>query len=68
MCNHKGKVKRLISICSGKVELSGFELKKHLKEEGRKLKEDMYRSEKTYSNMLGEDRYEQIQKHIDKQK
>ena len=34
----------------------------------KQLKKDMGKSDKIYSNMLGEDRYESLQKRMDKQK
>ena len=68
LCNFKGKVKRLISGTNGRVELYGHELKQHLKEEGQKFKRDVHNSESLYANVLGEDKYEQVQKRIDKQK
>ncbi len=61
-CGEKN-VQRLISGGSGRgiVELTGHELKAHLKEEGRKLKEECYRDEsklaKYHDNQLRRDAF-----------
>ncbi len=62
-----GKVKRLICGTNrGVVELTGQELTAKLKDDVKKLKKDMNNSEKVYSNMLGEAKYENLQRNIDK--
>lgn len=54
LCQHDGKVTRLISYATpGKVELTGHELKSHLKEEGRKLKSEALRNENVLANLIG---------------
>jgi len=69
-CHAKGGVKRLISGGSGRgvVELTGQDLVDKVKEDTRKLKEDMHRDPNIYANMLGEDRYQSIQTRMDQQK
>lgn len=52
----------------GVVELTGHELVAKTKEDIQKLKKDMHGSEKIYSNMIGDSKYETIQKRIDAQK
>lgn len=69
-CNTKGHVKRLISGGSGRgiVELSGNELKEHLKSEGRKLKESAKNNERVASNLEGEASFHRRQLAIDRLK
>lgn len=69
-CHTKGSVKRLISGGSGRgvVELTGDELVAKVKADAQKFKEEMYRDEKTYANVLGESHYQQIQTRLDQQK
>lgn len=61
---------RVISGGSGKgiVELTGHELASKMKEDVVKLKKDMNSSEKVYSNMLGEAKYQEMQQSLDKGK
>jgi len=70
VCPKCGKetVKRLISGGSGRgiVELSGQDLKDKLKADGAKLRHETYSSEKKYANFIGEQRYQQLQKGMDK--
>lgn len=67
-CN-KSSVKKLISLGGrGVVILEGQDLVDKTKEDVRKLKQEMHSSEKVYSNMLGEDRHQQMQQRIDRQK
>jgi len=63
-------VQRLISGGNGRgmVELTGNDLVEKLKSDGQKLKRDMHSSEKVYSNLLGESKYQDLQKRIDTQK
>lgn len=67
-CKKTGHVKKIPSICVGKVELTGSDLKKQIKEDTKKLKKEIYSSDKKYSNFLGEDRYQNLQQKIDKNK
>lgn len=65
-CN-KETAKRLIAAAvGGKVELYGQELVSKLKEDGAKLKRQAGNSEKLYANLLGEQKYNEIQSNIDK--
>ena len=56
-CKTTGNIKRLISWCSGTVELSGHELKQHLKNEGKKLARKAQRDENLLANVVGETKY-----------
>lgn len=60
--------KRLISGGSGRgiVELTGQEYVKKVQEDAQKYKQEVYSSEKKYSNILGESRYQTLQSNIDK--
>jgi hypothetical protein len=63
------KLKLLINCLSkGVVELTGHELAAKVKSDAQQLKKDMHNSEKIYSNMLGEGKYENTQKRIDESK
>jgi len=72
ICPECGKesAKRLISGGSGKgmVTLYGHELKAKNKEDVRKMKKEMHNSTSMYANLLGEDKYQQIQSRMDKNK
>ncbi len=69
-CHVKGKTLRLISGGSGKgmVELTGQELVDKLKGDAQQLKKDAAKSEKVYSNLLGESRYHELQTRMDRQR
>jgi predicted nucleic acid-binding Zn ribbon protein len=63
------KPKRLIcSATPGTVELTGNDLTDKIKADTAKLKKDMGKSEKMYANMLGDDKYHQLQTRMDRQK
>lgn len=64
------KPKRLIAGGSGRgiVELSGHELRAQIKEGAAALNKQIHSSEKVYSNVLGETKYENLQRSIDKNK
>jgi putative FmdB family regulatory protein len=70
-CKESGKeqsIVRLISLGSkGIVELYGNELISKLKEDGKQLQRDAAKSDKLYSNLLGEDKFESLTKRIDQQ-
>jgi len=68
-CNQE-TAKRLISGGSGKgtVELYGDDLVNKVKEDTKKLKAEASRSEKVYANLLGEDKYQNLQQKIDRRK
>ena len=62
-------VKRLISLGGkGVVELTGQDLVDKCKIDARQMKKDIAKDEKKYASMLGEDKYQQLQQRIDKQK
>jgi putative FmdB family regulatory protein len=69
-CKVSGKILRLISGGSGKgaVELTGQELVNKIKDDARKLKEEAYKNENVYANLLGDDKYHTIQQRLDNQK
>jgi putative FmdB family regulatory protein len=69
-CNGEENIVRLISGGSGKgiVELVGQDLVDKVKADTQQLKRDMYSSEKVYSNVLGESKYQALQQRLDKQK
>jgi len=66
---HKETAKRVISATGGgRVLLTGDDLLSSLKQDVSKMKKDIYSSEKNYANVLGEDRYQTIQKQLDSNK
>lgn len=66
---HKETAKRLISFGGkGIVELYGQDLVDKCKADGKKMKNEAYGDEKKYANYLGEAKYEQLQKQMDKRK
>lgn len=69
-CKVKGKVLRLISGGSGrgKVELTGQDLVDSIKADAQKIKQQAAKDEKVYANLLGEERYQGLQKKMDQQK
>jgi putative FmdB family regulatory protein len=71
-CKETGKeqpIKRLISLGGkGVVELYGNELVEKCKDDAKKIQKDMHKSTNLYANMLGEERYHQLQTQIDRQK
>jgi putative FmdB family regulatory protein len=65
----KETAKRLISLGGkGVVTLSGQDLVDKVKSDAKQLKSDMHKSDKVYSNLLGTDKYQQLQQRIDRQK
>jgi len=68
-CN-KETVVRVISDNSsrGIVELTGQEYKDKVMADASKLKKDAQKSERVYSNLLGETKYEALTKQLDKNK
>lgn len=71
-CTAEGKdqeIKRLISSGSkGVVELYGQDLVDKIKGDIRKLKADAAKDEKVYANLLGEEKYQNLQTKMDQQK
>ena len=59
-CAEQGKVIRLLSWCSGKVELTGQELCQQLKQDAKKIKGEALGNENKLANLMGEDKYHQI--------
>lgn len=73
LCKEEGNlespVKRLISGNSkGVVVLTGHELMAKTKEDIQKMKREVYSSEKSYANVVGEKKYNDLQTRIDKNK
>lgn len=68
-CN-KETAKRLISGGSGRgvVELGGNELVEKVKSDAQALKREAAASEKVYANLLGEQKYQDLQTRMDRQK
>jgi putative FmdB family regulatory protein len=62
-------VTRLISgTAKGVVELYGQELVDKIKDDAKKEKARAAKDEKVYANLLGEDRYQSLQKQMDQRK
>lgn len=49
----------------GVVELTGKEYVAKVKADAQKFKKDIYNSEKLYSNVLGESKYQEVQTKLD---
>lgn len=65
-CNQE-TAKRLISLGGkGVVELNGQELVNKLKADAQQIKKDAAKSDKVYANLLGEDRYHNLQTKMDR--
>jgi putative FmdB family regulatory protein len=65
-CEQK-TVKRLISLGGkGVVELTGNDLIEKVKNDASNLKKEASMNEKLYANLLGEDKYQNLQSKIDK--
>lgn len=63
------KTKKLISLGSkGVVELYGQDLVDKIKTDAKKTKQEAAKDEKVYANLLGEDRYQNLQTKMDQQK
>lgn len=69
-CKVKGNILRLISGGSGKgmVELTGHELIDKVKSDTQKLKKDITKSDKLYSNLIGESKYHELQTKLDRRR
>lgn len=66
---HQQTAKRLISLCGkGVVELYGQDLVDKCKQDAKDLQRQANNSEKVYSNLLGENTYNNLQKKLDKRK
>jgi putative FmdB family regulatory protein len=67
-CNQE-TVKRLISLTGkGVVELCGQDLVDKVKSDAKNLEKEAYVNEKLYANLLGEGKYHDIQRNLDKGK
>jgi len=59
----KNAVKRLISLTAkGVVELTGQDLKRHVKQEAKKIANESSKNEKLKSNLIGEAKFNQLVK------
>ena len=69
-CHAKGDIIRLISGGSGKgkVVLTGQDLADKVKLEAEQLKREAANNPDTYANLIGPDRYHQIQTQMDRRK
>ena len=70
-CKDEGKepqkVKRLICGTNrGVVELTGQELVNKVKSDAKQLQKDAAKDERLYANILGEDKYHQLQTRMDR--
>lgn len=59
------KVKRLLYPTSGKVTLTGQELIRKTREDGKKLGQEALKSDKIAANLMGETRFHKRQLEID---
>lgn len=64
----KETAQRLVSGGSGRgvVELYGEDLVNKVREDAKKFKKEVYSSEKTYANVIGESNYQKLQSSMDK--
>jgi putative FmdB family regulatory protein len=69
-CGGSGEIIRLISGGSGKgsVTLTGDDLVNKVKADAKQLQKDASQSDKLYANLLGEDKYHQLQTKMDRQR
>jgi hypothetical protein len=59
------KIERLINCTSkGVVELYGQDLVDKVKSDTKQFKKEIYSNENSYANVLGDDKYESLQKQI----
>jgi putative FmdB family regulatory protein len=68
----KCQTKSVLRLCSmgskGVVELNGQELVDKLKGDAQKLKKDAAKDEKVYANLLGDQKYHDLQTKMDRRK
>lgn len=63
------KLKKLINCGTrGVVELTGSDLDDKIKADVQQLKKDMHKSDKVYANLLGEQKYHELQTKMDRAK
>ena len=69
-CGAKGNITLLVSGGSGrhKVELGRRELIEKTNADAQALRREVYSNENTYANLLGEQRYNELQSRYDRQK
>ena len=70
-CKEEGlepqKLKRLICAATpGKVELTGQDLVDHVKSDAKRIQKEASKNANLYSNLIGGDRYHQIQTRLDR--
>jgi len=72
MCLEEGKeqeVEKIISLCGkGIVELYGQELVSKLKSDAKQIQREATKNENKYASLLGENKYQELQTKIDKNK
>ena len=56
-CNTSGKIKRLISVCVGRVELGFQEQKQQIKDDRKRLSKEVRNNENLRANIVGESNY-----------
>lgn len=59
-CKEKGKIKRLLSWCRGRVELTGREHIEKCRQDAQKIKADALSKENELANLMGESKYHEI--------
>src|SRR5690606_36158608 len=59
-CKVKGKNKKIPSLCSGRVPLTGQDLVQSIKTESKRLKQEAKTNENLRANLLGESQYNSI--------
>lgn len=69
-CKEEGieqEIKRLISLGGkGVVELAGQDLVDQVKRDAKQLQKDAAKSERIYSNLIGESHYQNLQQKLDR--
>lgn len=67
-CNQETAKRVICGSNRGVVELYGRDLVDKLKSDAQSLKKDAAKSEKVYANLLGESKYESLQRQMDRRK
>lgn len=69
-CGQAGDIELQVSGGSGKgvVELTGRDYINKVKADAKDFKREVYSNENTYANVLGNDKYQQLQTQMDKRK
>ena len=67
-CNQETAKRVICGNSKGVVELTGQDLIDKIKSDAKQIKRDAAKSERIYSNLLGETRYQQLQTQMDKNK